>query len=102
MDLNELLYHHQMALMTVGRAQRAGRSAVSFDLPCYYARRINEYRKRRGLTFDIPVIAHWGVGLANCARSEEHTSALQSLMRTSSAVFSWKNTTSLTSYTFTC
>src|SRR3546814_17515755 len=52
MDLNELLYHHQMALMTVGRAQRAGRSAVSFDLPCYYARRIKEYRKRRGLTVE--------------------------------------------------
>ena len=24
MDLNELLYHHQMALMAVGRAQRDG------------------------------------------------------------------------------
>lgn len=68
MDLNELLYHHQMALMAVGRAQRAGRSTVSFDLPCYYARRINEYRESRGLSFDVPVIAQWGVGLATCAK----------------------------------
>lgn len=65
MDLNELLYHHQMALMAVGRAQSDGRSTVNFDLPCYYARRINEYRERRGLTFDIPVVAQSGSGLAN-------------------------------------
>lgn len=70
MDLNELLYHHQMALMAVGRAQRDGRSTVSFDLPRYYARRINEYRERRGLTFDIPVVAQWGGGLANRAKAQ--------------------------------
>ncbi|PQM27498.1 hypothetical protein CVO77_02610 [Sphingopyxis lindanitolerans] len=60
MDLNELLYHHQRALMAVGQAQRDGRTGVNFDLPCYYARRINEYRERRGLTFDVPVVAQWG------------------------------------------
>jgi hypothetical protein len=67
MDLNELLYHHQMALMAVGRAQRDGRSTVNFDLPCYYARRINEYRERRGLTFDIP---EWCGGPANRAKAQ--------------------------------
>ena len=70
MDLNELLYHHQMALMAVGRAQRDGRSTVNFDLPCYYARRINEYRERRGLSFDIPVAAQWGSGPANRATTQ--------------------------------
>lgn len=70
MDLNELLYHHQMALMAVGRAQRDGRSIDNFDLPWYFARRINEYRERRGLTFDIPVIAQWGGGPANCAKAK--------------------------------
>lgn len=70
MDLNELLYHHQMALMAVGRAHRDGRSTVNFDLPCYYARRINEYRERRGLTFDIPVVAQWGGGPANRTQAQ--------------------------------
>lgn len=70
MDLNELLYHHQMALMAVGQAQRDGRSIDNFDLPCYFARRINEYRERRGLTFDIPVVAQWGGGLANRAQKQ--------------------------------
>jgi hypothetical protein len=70
MDLNELLYHHQMALMAVSRAQCDGRSTVNFDLPCYYAKRINEYREHRGLTFDVPVIAQWGGGLATCAKAQ--------------------------------
>src|SRR3546814_5053391 len=88
MDLNELLYHHQMALMAVGRAQRDGRSTVNFDLPCYYARRIHEYRERRGLTFDIP---EWCGG-----RSEAHTSELQSLMRHPYPVFCLKRKNVLT------
>lgn len=50
MDLNQLLYHHQVALMAVSQAQRDGHLLPSFDLPRYYARRINEYRDRRGLT----------------------------------------------------
>ena len=50
MDLNQLLYHHQIALMAVGQAQRDGHLLPNFDLPRYYARRINEYRDRRGLT----------------------------------------------------
>lgn len=49
MDLNQLLYHHQIALMAVSQAQRDGHLLPNFDLPRYYAKRINEYRERRGL-----------------------------------------------------
>ena len=49
MDLNQLLYHHQMALMAVSQARRDGHLLANFDLPRYYAKRINEYRERRGL-----------------------------------------------------
>ncbi|WP_447761732.1 hypothetical protein [Sphingopyxis panaciterrae] len=60
MDLNELLYQHQIALMSVGQAERDGDSVRSFDLPLYYARRINEYRERRGsagrVDFGLPAI----------------------------------------------
>jgi hypothetical protein len=49
MDLNQLLYHHQMALIAANRAHRDGRAHSNFDLPRYYAKRISEYRARRGL-----------------------------------------------------
>lgn len=49
MDLNQLLYHHQMALIAVSQAQRGGELLPNFDLPRYYAKRIDEYRERRGL-----------------------------------------------------
>src|SRR3546814_19429845 len=48
-DLNQLLYHHQIALMAVRQARRAGHLLPGFDLPRYYAKRISEYRARRGL-----------------------------------------------------
>jgi hypothetical protein len=48
-DLNQLLYHHQMALMAASQARRDGHILPNFDLPRYYAKRINEYRERRGL-----------------------------------------------------
>jgi len=48
MDLNQLLHHHQMALMAVSQARREGQAMPNFDLPRYYAKRINEYRERRG------------------------------------------------------
>src|SRR3546814_11392411 len=48
-DLNQLLYHHQIALMAVSQARRDGHLLPSFDLPRYYAKRISEYRERRGL-----------------------------------------------------
>lgn len=49
MDLNQLLYHHQMALIAANRAHRDGHPASNFDLPRYYAKRISEYRARRGI-----------------------------------------------------
>lgn len=49
MDLNQLLYHHQMALMVASQARRDGHLLPNFDLPRYYTKRINEYRDRRGL-----------------------------------------------------
>ena len=49
MDLNQLLYHHQIALMAVSQARRDGHLLPGFDLPRYYAKRISEYRERRGL-----------------------------------------------------
>jgi hypothetical protein len=53
MDLNELLYHHQIALMSVSQAERDGHATANFDLPLYYAKRLNDYRQRRGLTGSI-------------------------------------------------
>lgn len=53
MDLNELLYHHQIALMSVSQAASRGHAAANFDLPLYYAKRINDYRDIRGLTGNL-------------------------------------------------
>jgi len=53
MDLNELLYHHQIALMSVSQAERRGHATANFDLPLYYAKRINDYRDIRGLTGNL-------------------------------------------------
>lgn len=50
MDLNQLLYHHQMALLAVSQARRDGHLLPNFDLPRYYAKRISQYRERRGLS----------------------------------------------------
>jgi len=49
-DFNQLLYHHQIALMAVSQAQRDGQTLPNFDLPGYYAKRINAYREQRGLS----------------------------------------------------
>src|SRR3546814_16551100 len=38
-----------MALIAANRAHRDGRPHANFDLPRYYAKRIGEYRARRGL-----------------------------------------------------
>lgn len=38
-DLNQLLYHHQMALMAVSEAQRDGHLLPNFELPRYYGTR---------------------------------------------------------------
>lgn len=57
MDLNQLLYHHQMALMAVSQARRDGHLLPNFDLPRYYAKRINDYRERRGLMEGFPFVS---------------------------------------------
>lgn len=57
MDLNQLLYHHQMALMATSQAQRDGVPLPNFDLPRYYAKRISEYRDNRGLSGPLVIPA---------------------------------------------
>ena len=51
MDMNELFYHHQMALIALSQPRRRGASArhASFDLPGHYAQRIDAYRAKRGM-----------------------------------------------------
>lgn len=57
MDMNQLFYHHQMALMERAAAGRKDRKIANFDLPCHYAKRIEEYRARRGLGAYFPNVA---------------------------------------------
>src|SRR3546814_17904848 len=60
MDLNQLLYHHQIALIAVSRARHDGHLLSNFDLPRYYSKRIAEYRDRRGLTDGPPTETRLG------------------------------------------
>jgi hypothetical protein len=50
MDMNELFFRHQMALMAVGRRRGASARHADFDLPGHYADRIDAYRARRGMS----------------------------------------------------
>lgn len=50
MDMNELFYRHQMALMTVGRPRGSSARHADFDLSGHYADRIDAYRTRRGMS----------------------------------------------------
>ncbi|MCC2602753.1 hypothetical protein [Sphingopyxis yananensis] len=50
MDLNQLLYHHQIAIMNALNAEKAGRIAPNFDMVRYYTKRINAYRVDKGLS----------------------------------------------------
>lgn len=56
MDMNQLFYHHQMALIEADRAKRngVGAGAAHSDLSHHYAKRIDEYRAQRGLTAYFP------------------------------------------------
>ncbi|HTH28901.1 MAG TPA: hypothetical protein VL918_10575 [Sphingobium sp.] len=49
MDMNQLFYHHQIALMAVDQAHHDGTRLANYDLPRYYAKRINQYRIQHGL-----------------------------------------------------
>lgn len=50
MDLNQLLYHHQIAIMNALDAQNSGRIVSNFNMVQYYTKRINAYRAGRGLS----------------------------------------------------
>lgn len=50
MDMNELFFRHQMALMAVGRMRGASARHADFDLPGHYADRIDAYRAGRGMS----------------------------------------------------
>ena len=50
MDMNELFYRHQMALMATRPLHGASARHADFDLPGHYADRINAYRARRGMS----------------------------------------------------
>ena len=50
MDMNELFYRHQMALMAVDQLHGASARHADFDLSGHYADRIDAYRARRGMS----------------------------------------------------
>ncbi|WP_447761751.1 hypothetical protein [Sphingopyxis panaciterrae] len=51
--MNQLFYYHQMAVITADRAHRKGEVPARFNLPNHYARRINQFRAKRGLEPDF-------------------------------------------------
>ncbi len=57
MDMNELFYRHQMALMAVTRRRGASARHADFDLSGHYADRIDAYRARRGMSRYFPKAA---------------------------------------------
>ncbi len=50
MDLNQLLYNHQLAKLNAGHTPPGGDRDTYFDLVGYYARRITEWRRANGLS----------------------------------------------------
>lgn len=54
MDMNELFYRHQMALMAMGQQRGASARHADFDLSGHYADRIDAYRARRGMSKYFP------------------------------------------------
>ena len=60
MDMNELFYHHQMALMALSQPRGRGASArhAGFDLPGHYVQRIDAYRAKRGMRQYFPGSPH--------------------------------------------
>lgn len=53
MDMNQLFYHHQLAVIAADRAHHKGEAPAHFDLPNHYAQRINMFREKRGLQPDF-------------------------------------------------
>jgi hypothetical protein len=58
MDMNELFFRHQMALIAVGRQRGASARHANFDLPGHYADRIDAYRTRRCMSKYFTVTAN--------------------------------------------
>lgn len=54
MDLNQLLYHHQVALLEELRSIPANGSR--FDLVRHYAKRIRAYRRNIGLGCELDML----------------------------------------------
>lgn len=75
MDLNQLFHHHQMALMAVSKAQRDGDAPPDFELPHYYAKRINDYRELRGLLGDAEAITRMSESRLNESTSQPRIGA---------------------------
>lgn len=53
MDINQLLFHHQVALMNAADRQKKGQFDTGFDMVEYYAKRIRDYRTTRGLSVNF-------------------------------------------------
>ncbi|QIG52759.1 hypothetical protein G6N82_12365 [Altererythrobacter sp. BO-6] len=49
MDLNQILYHHQIAVMNRQNAQSKEDRLAQFDLVEYYSKRLREFRVDAGL-----------------------------------------------------
>lgn len=50
MDMNQLFYHHQMALMQKATGRTDASRTANVDLSAHYGERIEAYRARRGMT----------------------------------------------------
>ncbi|MBE1529760.1 hypothetical protein GGC65_004216 [Sphingopyxis sp. OAS728] len=53
MDMNQLLYHHQIALMAADLAPEDGQQMEALNLARHYVKRMNRFRHRRGLSPDF-------------------------------------------------
>lgn len=50
MNLNQLLYNHQLAKLNAGQARVGADRDTYFDLVGYYAKRLTEWRRANGLS----------------------------------------------------
>ncbi len=58
MDLNQLLYNHQLAMLNAQQASSCERRESHFDLVVYYAKRIRAWRDAKGLSgVGWPIVA---------------------------------------------
>ena len=65
MDLNQLLYHHQIALIHASQQNVPHGGSSQFDLVRHYAKRIRVYRSEHGLSqypSDKPDASHRNSG----------------------------------------